>query len=105
MRFRCIWINVRTCAKRIPAVMYNTLLPVVVELGDALHAGEELAEEVAFVGGVDGVALEAEAHQERVDPQDFLHLAQDADGAAAARGDGLHAVDFADGARGGLVGG
>ena len=53
---------------------------------------------------MDGVALEPEAHQKRVDVQDLLHLAQDADGAAAAGGHGLHAIYLADGAGGGPVG-
>ena len=69
-------------------------LVILIEQGDGFHAGEELAEEVALVGGVDGVALQAEAHQERIDAQDALEVRQDGDGAAAAGRDGLDAVDL-----------
>ena len=52
---------------------------------------------------MDGVAFEAEAHQEGVDAQDALEVRQDGDGASAAGGDGLDAVDIGHGLRGGLV--
>ena len=42
------------------------LLVVPVEQCDALHAAKELAEQVALVGAVDGVTLQAESHQERI---------------------------------------
>ena len=40
----------------------DSLSEVLIEQGDGFHALEELVEEVAFVGGVDRVALETEAH-------------------------------------------
>ena len=65
-------------------VVFKGALVILIEQGDGLHAGEELAEEVALVRGVDGISLQAEAHQERVNAQDALEVRQDGDGAAAA---------------------
>ena len=65
-------------------VAFCLLLPILVELGDGFHSSEELLEQVAFVRRMDCVSLEAEAHQERIDAQNLLHLGKHGDGAAAA---------------------
>ena len=79
-------------------------LPVLIEQCDAFHSAEELLEKVAFVGGVDGVALQSESHQQRVDAEYLLDLGQNRDAAAAAGGYGLDSVYLADGPARGLVG-
>lgn len=79
-------------------------LIVPIEQGDGADAGEELGEEVGLVRGVDGVAFETEAHQERVDAEDVLEVGENRDAAAAAGRDRLRAVDLGHGAGCGLIG-
>lgn len=62
----------------------NCGLVILIEEGDGFHAGEELLEEVALVRRMDGVALETEAHEERVYSENLLHVGEDSDAAAAA---------------------
>lgn len=70
------------CAKLL--VAEKTSLEVSVEQGDRLHAGEKLLEKIALVRGVDGISLETESHEERIDTEYLLNLSEDRDAAASA---------------------
>ena len=69
-------------------------LPVLIEQCDAFHSAEELLEKVAFVGGVDGVSLKAEAHQERIDAENLLNFCQYSNAAASAGRHWLYSVNL-----------
>ncbi len=67
------------------------------EAEDGFCAGVEVAEVELFVGGVEVVVGEAEAHEEGGDAEVALEVADDGDGAAAADEDGVFAEDVVHG--------
>lgn len=85
-------------------LLRDNRLIVFVEQGEGADAGEELGEEVGLVRGVDGVAFEAEAHQERVDAEDMLEVSENRDAAAATRRDRVGAVNLGHRTGCGLIG-
>ena len=53
---------------------------------------------------MDGIALQAESHQQRIDAEDALHIGQHGDAAATPGRHRFHTVNFFHGLRGGLKG-
>ena len=68
---------------RCPAIGYGglanvaALRKVFVELGDGADAVEELFQREVLVGGVDGIAAQAEAHEDGFHTQYFLESGND----------------------------
>ena len=71
------------CVVRCPAIGYGGLANVAalreifVELGDGADAVEELFQREVLVGGVDGIAAQAEAHEDGFHAQYFLESGND----------------------------
>lgn len=81
-----------------PLLFYGLCCSVVtVEQGYALHSVEELTQQIALIGAVYGVALQAESHKERVKSKNFLELSQDGDAATSAAWYGFYAIDLCHG--------
>ena len=74
------------------------------ELDDGLDALAEDVEGDVLVGRVDGIALEAEAHEDGLDAEYLLKVADDGYAATASHGEGLLAEGLCEALLGGLVG-